>query len=472
MLDLGVLASVASIVSVDSEVLGFVVNMAIAATVGAGLGLLLWHQRPGVGESILWGMVYGTLWWFIGSLTLHPLFLGEDMRWTAQAAQEALPALLGHVLYGVTAALVFALWRLRRLGAAQSTDVALWDVVRGGVSGLIAVWIIGSVLAAQGYLPLFVASIADDSRVVLWLITLLIGFLAGAGFSLLYSGSAEGAGPGIVRGAMYGFLWWVVVPLSLLPVVDAGDLPWQAAHLRDAFPTLPAYILFGVLLALLYHSLGAVFRALFSEAMIGGNIEGAGTQGLRALANGVGAGVVGGLIFSAVMLQVGALDDVAGLVRTTSSVSGFIVHLAIAIIVGASYGLLFRRQSYDLGSALGWGASYGFIWWLVGTMTLFSVFLGSTPQWTADAAAQAFPHLIGHLAYGSGLGVTFYLLEARYRPWWIARTEAEAARVARRKEQVLTAAPALWTLVVIISVTLPVLLGATETTLPPAGPTY
>ena len=470
MLDLGVLSSVASLVRVESQALGFTIHMAIAATVGVSLGLLMRHQGPAVGESILWGMVYGTLWWFIGSLTLHPLFLGEEMGWTAPMAQAALPSLLGHVLYGATAALVIALWRVRpSVRPVRMTPEAL---VQGGVSGLTAAWIIGAVLAAQGHLALFAAGVAGDSRVLVWLMTLLIGLLAGVGFSLLYPGSADGAGPGIVRGTMYGFLWWVAVPLSLLPAVEGGGLPWQADHLRETFPTLPGYILFGGLLALLHRWIGAVFRALFSDAVLGGDREGVGTQGLRALANGVVSGVMGGLVFSVVMLQVGALDDVAGLVRARSPVSGFFVHLAIAVIIGASYGLLFRGQCYDLGSALGWGASYGFIWWLLGSMTLFSVFLGSTPQWTADLSAEAFPHLIGHLAYGVGVGVTFYLLEARYRPWWVARTEADATRVARRKEQVLTAAPALWTLVVITSVTLPVLLGTTGAITSSTGPTY
>ena len=149
-----------------------------------------------------------------------------------------------------------------------------------------------------------------------------------------------------------------------------------------------------------------------------------------------------------------------------SSVTGFFVHLVIANIVGASYGLLFRRQSLDVGSALGWGVSYGFIWWVIGSLTLFPVFLGATPQWTADAATTAFPHLIGHLIFGASLGVTFYLLEARYRPWWIARDQAQARRVASRREQLLTSAPALWTLVVIISLTLPVVLGSSGSSLP------
>ena len=102
-------------------------------------------------------------------------------------------------------------------------------------------------------------------------------------------------------------------------------------------------------------------------------------------------------------------------------------------------------------------------------MTLAPVFLGGTPTWSADAAAALFPNLIGHLAYGAGLGITIYLLEARYHPWWIPRTQFEEARVARRREEVLTSAPSLWTLVVVISLTLPVLLGTDTTSINPPG---
>jgi len=170
------------------------------------------------------------------------------------------------------------------------------------------------------------------------------------------------------------------------------------------------------------------------------------------------AGLVGGLLFSLVMLQIGFLPSVASLVGATSAAAGFLVHLVIAVLVGTSYGVLFQRQSYDVGSAMGWGLSYGFFWSILGPLTLMPIFLGGTPQWSAAAVAATFPNLIGHLAYGAGLGVIFYLLEARYSPWWIARRRAEAARVAHHQEQVLTSAPALWTFLIAAGLTLPVLL--------------
>ncbi len=170
------------------------------------------------------------------------------------------------------------------------------------------------------------------------------------------------------------------------------------------------------------------------------------------------AGLVGGLLFSLVMLQIGFLPSVASLIGMTSPVAGFLVHLGIAVLVGTSYGVLFHRQSYDIGSALGWGLSYGFFWSILGPLTLMPIFLGGTPQWGATTVAATFPNLIGHLAYGAGLGLIFYILEARYSPWWVPRRRAEVAREAHYKEQVLTSAPALWTFLIAVGLTLPVLL--------------
>ena len=203
-------------------------------------------------------------------------------------------------------------------------------------------------------------------------------------------------------------------------------------------------------------------RLFFEDIKVGGD-EAVGTQGIRATGRGMLSGLVGGLIFAGVMIQIGALTGVASLIGVTSPITGFFVHMIIAVVIGTSYGLLFRRQSYDIASALGWGASYGFIWWMLGPLSLFQALLGVTPLWTADVVSQTFPNLVGHLLYGAGLGISLHIMEARYRPWWVPRMEAESARVAPRREQVLTSAPALWTFIVVIALTLPVLLGTDAT---------
>ena len=458
MSEIGLLPTFADLVRADSSFVGFGVLMVVAPIIGAGFGLLVWYQRPGAGETLFWGLVYGTFWWYLGPLTLTPILQSGSLTWDVNSAQAQFPFLVGHVLYGASTGLALVVLRWRRYVQAETLHVSGGALVRGALSGLLGAALLGAMLSAQDQLLAFAAMMDSDSRLIAWLMTLLIGLLAGVAFALLHRHPTNGAGPGLVRGMVYGFLWWVVGGLTLVPLFSGAGLTWSLDEVQGVFITLPGYLLFGAGVAFFYQWLGALGQLLFSDYIRGSNEEGVGTQGLRIVGRSVFGGLVGGLLFSMIMLQTNFLPKVADLVGATSSVAGFFVHLVIAVLIGTSYGVLFRRQSYDVGSALGWGVSYGFLWSILGPLTLMPVLLGSTPQWTVEAVGAAFPNLIGHLVYGAGLGITFYLLEARYNPWWVPRTQVEAARVAHRKEQVLTSAPALWTLLLAVGLMLPVAL--------------
>ena len=452
------LLEIGQLVRSDSSAVGFVVATVVGSILGAGFGLLVCYQRPGAGETLFWGLVYGVFWWYLGSLTLQPLFGGNGLTWDITSAQHSFPLLMGMVLYGGITGLTLLPLQWDRLTRSRVFRVSGGDLARGVLAGLLAATLLATALNAQNELLTFAAMTPNQPHIAAWFITLLIGLLAGAGYALLYPSPTDGAGAGLIRGSVYGFLWWVAGGLTVVPLVSGDGLTWSLQEVRTVSATLPGYILFGAAVALFYQWLNSLVTSLFSDMVGEGNEEGIGTQGLRIMGRSVVAGLAGGLVFSLVMYQIGFLPNVADLIGATSSVAGFFVHLVIATLVGVSYGLLFRRHSYDISSALGWGVSYGFFWFILGPLTLMPIFLGTSPQWTIEAWAAAFPNLIGHLAYGAGLGIMFYGLEARYRPWWITRTEAGAAVVAYRQEQVLTAAPALWASSVAVGLTLPVLL--------------
>ena len=453
----GALPPTASLVRADSATLGFVIHVSVATVLGAGFGVLVWHQRSGAGETLFWGLTYGGLWWFLGPLTLMPLLLLGFVAWDVHSAQEAFPSFLGYVIYGaITGLALNALLQKHRM---QRSKLGIGALLRGALAGLVGAWLLAMLLDAQGRLLAFSAPVAGEtSHRVAWLVTALIGLLVGVSYALIYPHPSEGTGPGLIRGTVYGFFWWVVGALTLLPLIGGAGLAWSLEAARAAFTTLPGYLLFGASLALSYQWLDGLVRLLFSDMIARSDEEGVGTEGLRAVGRGALAGLVGGIFFTLVMVQIGFLPVAAGMIGSDSVLAGLIVQLVIAELIGISYGLLFRRQSYDIGSAVGWGVSYGFFWWILGPLTLMPIFLGIAPQWSVEVAGGLFASLVGHLAYGAALGVSFHLMEARHNPWWIPRTLAEATRVARRKEQLRTSAPALWALVVTIALTLPVVL--------------
>ena len=78
--------------------------------------------------------------------------------------------------------------------------------------------------------------------------------------------------------------------------------------------------------------------------------------------------------------------------------------------------------------------------------------------WDAAAIAAGFPALSATWGMEPrGVRSTTSWKRSRINPWWMTRSEAEAARAETRRDQALGAAPALWVLVVLIALTLPVL---------------
>ena len=93
--------------------------MGISVIVGSTYWQLFRYESPDLGSSIIWGHIYGLMWWFLGALTLFPTFLGGSLAWDASTIQVALPSLIGHLLYGAATGSVFYLLERRQQAWAR-----------------------------------------------------------------------------------------------------------------------------------------------------------------------------------------------------------------------------------------------------------------------------------------------------------------------------------------------------------------
>jgi uncharacterized membrane protein YagU involved in acid resistance len=449
------LPTIAAIVRSDVPFVGFLVHLAVAAIIGAGFGLLVGRERLRAAEAILWGVTYGAFWWFLGALTLLPLLTGAPLLWTLEAARAQFPSLIGHLVYGVVTAGAFVMLRrpLPSEASGQATTAAL---VRGAIAGAVAVAGLLWILTAAPAL-LADSGLEGPSQGVLWLAGLATGGLSGAAYAALFPRPRGGGGPAMIRGLAYGVLWWVGIVLTAVPLLAGDGLAWDLAAARVRTASLPGFALAGLVLVLLYRAESALLGSLFEDDPRSDEDEGAGTRALRALAVGTVAGLAGGLLFTAVLLEVDGLPTVAGIAGMRSSLAGLAMHLLIAVFIGASFAVLFRREIVDGASALAWGVCYGVTWWFIGNLTLLPWLLGERPEWTAADLGDGFPSLVGHLLYGAGLGVAVGALRVRSRAWWVSTSAARGDRAQRQREQLLSAAPALWALVALIALVLPLL---------------
>jgi uncharacterized membrane protein YagU involved in acid resistance len=435
MAQLGVLPAVATLVGLGSSRAGFAVHLAISAVVGAGFGLMVRRQRCGPSEMMFLGTAYGALWWCIGPLTLQPLVLGQSPGWDVAAAQRAFPSLVGHLLFGVGTALVFVVLHGPGDPGRARNPASAGTLLRGLLAGAVAALVLESVLGSRA------PAIAGGAAV-------------GLAQAALSPRSDQGIGAALVRGQGYGFVAWVVGELTVLPLLADQGLRWSLLEARESFPGLPGWLLLGALAAVGRTLLDRLAPLLSSEHLRAYRGTTAGSGVLAAALRGAVAGLLGGAVISQLMLR-GAVPEVAErLTGSNGPLAGIAVNLGIGVAIGVSYGLLFRRLGQDVTCALGWGLSYGFLWWILGPLTLLPALLGGDPEWSATAAGGSLSALAGHLVYGGCLGVAFHLLEAPFGVPWLARTRAEALAALRRRQELLAATPALGALLLAMLLTL------------------
>ncbi|MBA3870032.1 MAG: hypothetical protein H0X30_12870 [Anaerolineae bacterium] len=397
-------------------------HLLLSILVGVGFGFAFGERATTAGTSFLWGIVAGLIWWLLGPLTLFPLMHGIRPDWAITSARQAFPLLVGlAVAYGAFMGLLYSgfYWfyqnRTTPHLARQILLRLVQALVSGGIAGLLGGVVFGGWMAQAGFYPLVAGLVNSNDPVTGQWLHLLISVLIGSSYGLLFRHDISRTGSSIAWGVVYGLVWWILGPLTLMPWLLGQGVQWTITAAQNVFPSLIGHVIYGVVLGMTYATLNQIWRTLFVDSdPLTREPEGPGTRTLRSLGLGAVASVAGGLVFTIVMVATDTLPKVANIIGMTTPLEGFVVHMVISILIGASYGLLFRREATTPTLAFGWGLVYGLVWWFLGPLTLFPLLLGQPIQWSLDAALQVYPSLIGHLAYGVVLALGYYWLLRRY----------------------------------------------------------
>lgn len=229
----------------------------------------------------------------------------------------------------------------------------------------------------------------------------LLGAIYGLLFALLAAPRAVSPGAGLLWGLGYAFILWLAIPAGIVPVL-MGDMPTMGMleTARTRFPELVAYVLcFGAPLGLALGTLEALRRR--------GQAEQARFSFPRAIVGGGLAGTLGGWAFGKWMAQVNFYPLAAGLVNSDSAMVGVTLHFVFAVIIGASFGVLFQRDVRGYGSSMGWGVGYGLLWWFLGPLTILPLWQGHRLDWSDSRGSALFGSLVGHIVYGLIVGLIY-----------------------------------------------------------------
>ena len=238
---------VAGLVGSDSAAVGMTLHFVFAVVIGMTLGALFQRDLRGFGSGMGWGLGYGILWWFVGPLTVMPLWLGRPLDWSWARGAELFGSLVGHVVYGLLAGLLYAAVDRLWVALLSGSDPIRREPEGPGVIALHAVkWGVGASLAGGLVLDLaLVAAGAMSARPGAIAESLTVSALLGATYGLLFHDEAPDLGSALAWGLVYGLVRWYVDPLTLAPVLAGGTFTWTTRAAGALLPALVGYLAFG-----------------------------------------------------------------------------------------------------------------------------------------------------------------------------------------------------------------------------------
>ncbi|MBA3944401.1 MAG: hypothetical protein H0X37_07540 [Herpetosiphonaceae bacterium] len=247
---------IAGLVGSTSRAVGMALHYAIAIVIGISFGFLFQRDLRGLGSSLVWGMAYGLFWWFLGPLTLLPLFQGRALDWSYERGGALFGSLVGHIIYGLIVGLIYAAVDRLWIGFFVESDPINREVEGPGTTTVRSLgWgaaasvggslLFSLVMAATGTLPQIAHLMGGTSAATGFLVHLVIGAVIGMSYGVLFRYEAPNVGSGIAWGLVYGLVWWFVGRLTLLPILLGGTFTWTTAAAGAALPSLIGHLIYG-----------------------------------------------------------------------------------------------------------------------------------------------------------------------------------------------------------------------------------
>ena len=254
---------VAGLVNSDSRMVGVTLHFVFAVIIGASFGLLFQRDVRGYGSSMGWGLAYGIFWWFLGPLTILPIWSGSALDWSYQRGSALFGSLVGHVIYGLLLGLICAALDRLWVGFFTESDPinrepegigtrALYSLRWGAAASLAGSLLFSLVMAAIGFLPKVAALVGGSSPILGFVVHLAIGALIGMSYGALFQHEAPNIGSGVAWGLLYGLIWWFLGPLTLMPILLGSTFSWTTEVAGALLPSLIGHLIYGAATALVF----------------------------------------------------------------------------------------------------------------------------------------------------------------------------------------------------------------------------
>ena len=124
----------------------------------------------------------------------------------------------------------------------------------GAYGGLAGGVVFGAMMGMMGMLPMIGKMVGLPSVFTGFLVHLVISALIGGSFAILFGRFVRAASGGLGYGLVYGGAWWLLGPLTLMPLFMGMGLGanWNVVAASRMLPSLVGHLIYGAILGLSY----------------------------------------------------------------------------------------------------------------------------------------------------------------------------------------------------------------------------
>jgi len=125
-------------------------------------------------------------------------------------------------------------------------------IIAGVTGGLVGGALFGMMMAMMGMLPMVAKLVGSSSAGVGFVVHMVISSAIGFLFAILLGNAVTSVGKGLVLGALYGVVWWVLGPLLIMPIMLGMGPQVSLSGMQMAMPSLFGHIIYGLVLGFVF----------------------------------------------------------------------------------------------------------------------------------------------------------------------------------------------------------------------------
>ena len=124
----------------------------------------------------------------------------------------------------------------------------------GAYGGFAGGLVFGAMMGFMGMLPMIGSMVGQPTAAAGFAVHMVNSVIIGVGFAIVLGRFVSGTRAGVGLGLAYGGAWWILGPLTLMPLFMGMGLGvnWNAAAATAMLPSLVGHLMFGGVLGLVY----------------------------------------------------------------------------------------------------------------------------------------------------------------------------------------------------------------------------